>query len=204
MLRRRWLLVAALAACLVSCSRMPELPFKLPPKGLVFTVGMLGPPQTVLSTVGQTPQEAEVSANLYRPLWDYDPTWQAVPVLAADPPASALSEEGRTLTAKLRGTYLWSDGSPVQGGDFTTARLLSENPVGGRAEVDWSRSLEEVKTQQGLVSFKLAGFWPLGGLQIVPFPAQAAVRLKEPDPLAGYGRNPICCGPYTVSEWVGD
>lgn len=204
-MRRRWLLVATLALWLVSCSQLPELPPQLrpPPKGEILTVGMLGPIQTVLSTVGQTPEEREVSANLDRPLWDYDETWQLYPVLADDLPKSSLEPQARLLATRLRGTYLWSDGTPVQGSDFDTALHLAQLPTNGRLPVPWVRSVETLNMSQGVLTVRLQGFWPAGGLALVPFPTQASAQL-ESDPLGGYGHRPICSGPYVVTDWVGE
>lgn len=200
----RWLL-ALLLALAVGCSQFPDVPLlKPPPKGQTFTVGLLGLPQTVLSTVGQSPQEAEISANLYRPLFDYDESWKIVPVLALDPPTSRLTDENRSITTKLRGTYLWSDGTPVQGNDFETALHLAGDSARDRLEVDWSRSIERVTMQQGILTAHLRGFWPSGGLAIVPFPSQISPELKTNDPTHSYGRKPLSSGPYVITEWVGE
>lgn len=194
----RAILAAVLAvAGLTGCSYLPKVV-----KGQTFTVGMLGSARSVLSTVSQTPGEQEVSANLYRPLWDYDSSWRTVPGLAETEPKSKLNEDHRSLSTELA-TALWSDGEPLQGIDFDTGLRLAGKPEGGRAQVPWKRSVRDVEvTPDGLVA-NLNGFWPSGGLNLLPFPTQAAGKLGT-DPLSDYGHSPLSCGPYLVKEWVGE
>lgn len=54
-------------------------------------------------------------------LWSYDENNQPVPELAAEIPSAengGLSEDGKTITIKLRDDVTWSDGEPVTADDF--------------------------------------------------------------------------------------
>jgi peptide/nickel transport system substrate-binding protein len=53
--------------------------------------------------------------------WSFDPDGQPVPELAAEIPSTengGLSEDGQTITIKLRDDVTWSDGEPVTANDF--------------------------------------------------------------------------------------
>jgi hypothetical protein len=203
----RWLLVTLVAVWVSGCSQISDLPIKLPErrKGLTFTVGLLGRPQTALSLVAPTAQEAEVTAMLYRPLWDYDTTWQVVPVMAEAPPRFTFRSDGRAVETRLaQPAFHWSSQEPVQPNDFRTAQQLSSSsPPSGRARPLWSHSVASLNISQDSVRFQLQGFWPVGGLSIIPFPNSAAPLLKE-DPMGEYGHAPWSNGPFKVKSWEGD
>ncbi len=206
----RWLLVALVVVWVGGCSQISDLPLKLPErrKGLNFTVGLMGRPQTALSLVAPTAQEAELTAMLYRPLWDYDTSWQVVPVMAEAPPRFISRADGRTVETRLvanekKPTFHWSNQEPVQPDDFRTAQQLSSSGPPGRDRPFWSHSVASLNFSQDSMSFHLQGFWPVGGLSIIPFPSAAVPLLKE-DPLGGYGHAPLSNGPFKVKSWEGD
>lgn len=206
----RWLLVALVAVWVGGCSQISDLPIKLPErrKGLTFTVGLMGRPQTALSLVAPTTQEAEVTTMLYRPLWDYDTTWQVVPVMAEAPPRFTSRTDGRAVETRLivhegKPAFHWSSQEPVQPNDFRTAEQLSKSSPPGREKPFWSHSVASLNISQDAVRFQLQGFWPVGGLSIVPFPSAATPLLKE-DPMGVYGHAPWSNGPFQVTSWEGD
>lgn len=204
----RWLLVALVAVWVVGCSQVPDLKLPERRKGLIFTIGLMGRPQTALSLVAPTSQEAEVGTMLYRPLWDYDTTWQVMPVVADAPPEFKIRSDGRAvethlLTQEGRPGFLWSNQEAVQPIDFRAAQQLSSDPPAGRDKPLWSHSVASLNIAQDSVRFQLQGFWPNGGLSIVPFPNSAAPLLKD-DPMGQYGRAPWSNGPFKVESWAGE
>lgn len=204
----RWLLVALVAVWVGGCSQVPDLKLPERRKGLIFTVGLMGRPQTALSLVAPTSQEAEVVTMLYRPLWDYDTTWQVLPVMADAPPKFKIRSDGRAVETRLlthegRPSFLWSNHEPVQAIDFRTSQQLSSDPPAGRERPFWTHSVASLNIAQDSVRFQLQGFWPGGGLSIVPFPNSAAPLLKE-DPMGLYGRAPWSNGPFKLESWAGD
>ena len=69
-----------------------------------------------------------------KPVWTFDDNAQPVPVLAAEIPTlenGGLSEDGKTVTIKLRDDITWSDGEPLTADDFvfTYDMIMSDQNV---------------------------------------------------------------------------
>lgn len=69
-----------------------------------------------------------------KPVWTFDENAEPVPVLAAEIPTlenGGLSEDGKTVTIKLRDDITWSDGTPLTSEDFvfTYDMVMSDQNV---------------------------------------------------------------------------
>src|SRR5829696_8659959 len=69
-----------------------------------------------------------------KPAWNFDVDAQPVPVLAAEIPSlenGGLTEDGKTVTIKLRDDITWSDGEPLTSDDFvfTYDMIIAEENI---------------------------------------------------------------------------
>jgi oligopeptide transport system substrate-binding protein len=69
----------------------------------------------------------DVTANMFVPLLDYD--YETSEVLPAGATSWSISDDGMTYTFEIRGSWNWSDGTPVTAGDYEYAfkRIVDPN-----------------------------------------------------------------------------
>jgi peptide/nickel transport system substrate-binding protein len=148
--------------------------------------------------------------------WWFDENNEPYPSLVTEIPSvenGGLSEDGRTITLKLRDDIKWSDGEPITSADFKfTADMVMapENAVASQAPFDLVESLETPDAQTVVVTFKdpyapwLARlFGGISGHTILPqhilqpvFDAEGTLDTAE------YNKAPtVGCGPFLFDEW---
>jgi peptide/nickel transport system substrate-binding protein len=152
-------------------------------------------------------------------LWSFDENNQPVPELAAEIPSTengGVSEDGKTLTIKLRDDINWSDGTPLTADDFvfTYEMIISDkNVVQTRYPYeDFVVSVEAQDPQTIVVTFKepfaawLTNIFsgsPSAGQGVLPkhilqpvFEAEGTIDNAE------WNKAPtVGVGPFVFSEW---
>lgn len=143
--------------------------------------------------------------------WNYDENNVAYPYLVTELPSldnGGLSEDGKTITLKLRDDIVWSDGTPLTSADFAfTYNMVMDpnNTVSSTDPYDKVATLETPDAQTVVITFADAyapwlgtlwkGILPAHVLQPV-FDAEGNINEAE------WNSQPtVGCGPYTFSEW---
>ena len=143
--------------------------------------------------------------------WEYDDTNTPYPHLVAEMPSKAnggLSEDGLTITLKLRDNIVWSDGTPLTSADFkfTYDMVMADaNAVNSQYPYDALTSVEAPDPLTVVMNFAEpfaaweANFWhgilPAHVLQPV-FDAEGSIIEAE------WNLAPtVSCGPYKFGEW---
>ena len=91
--------------------------------------------------------------------WDFDENSEPIPVLVTEIPSAengGISEDGRTITFKLRDDLVWSDGIPLTSADFVFTYEMSVDPantVGTTYPYDQIESIEAPDPQTVVVTF---------------------------------------------------
>lgn len=152
-------------------------------------------------------------------LWSFDENNQPVPELAAEIPSpenGGVSEDGKTLTIKLRDDINWSDGEPVTADDFvfTYDMIMSDkNVVQSRYPYeDYVESVEAQDPQTVVVHFKEPfAAWLTNIFSGSPSAAQGVLPKHILQPVfdadgtidnAEWNKAPtVGVGPFVFSEW---
>ncbi len=143
--------------------------------------------------------------------WEYDDQNQAYPHLVAELPSAengGLSEDGLTITMKLRDNIVWSDGEPITSADFkfTYDMIMTDaNAVNSQYPYDALVSVEAPDPLTVVMNFAEpfaaweANFWhgilPAHVFQPV-FDAEGTIMNAEWNLAPTVG-----CGPYKFAEW---
>jgi len=151
---------------------------------------------------------ANVAADLVmRGLWVYDDEERFVPELAAEVPSrenGGISEDGKTITVKLREGVRWHDGKPVTAADvrFTYDAIMNpNNTIDTRYPYeDYIESIDTPDDFTVVIHFKqpFAGWWTM-------FPYVLPQHLLgdvESLDNAEFNRAPVGFGPFKFKEWV--
>ena len=143
--------------------------------------------------------------------WNFDENLEPIPVLVTEIPTSengGISEDGRTLTFKLRDDIVWSDGEPITADDFIFTyemNVAPGNTVSSTYPYDQVESIEAPDAQTVVVTFTepfapwLATLWhsilPAHVLRPV-FDADGTLDEAE------WNLAPtVSVGPYRFEEW---
>ena len=143
--------------------------------------------------------------------WTYDDQNAPVPVLVNELPSAengGISEDGKTITFKLRDDLVWSDGTPITADDFIFTYEMyidPNNTVSTQSPYDQMESVVAADPQTVVVTFTevyapwAATLWkgilPKHVLQPV-FEADGNLNAAE------YNRAPMVgCGPFNFAEW---
>ncbi|MDD5466642.1 MAG: peptide ABC transporter substrate-binding protein [Anaerolineales bacterium] len=143
--------------------------------------------------------------------WNFDENANPVPYLVTEMPSlenGGLSEDGKTITMKLRDDITWSDGTPLTSADFLFTYQMSidkNNAVASAYPYDQVLSMEAPDDTTVVMSFEepfaawQATFWkgilPAHVLQPV-YDAEGTIDNAE------WNLNPtVGCGPYLLAEW---
>ncbi|MEV6692050.1 ABC transporter substrate-binding protein [Micromonospora sp. NPDC051196] len=126
---------------------------------------------------------------------------QLVPALARELPA--FSEDGKTVTARLRDAVLFHDGTPLTARDvvFTYQAVLDEKVDSTlRSDLDMLASVAAPDDATVVFTLRYAyvPFLQRLTLGIVPAAAFAGQDINK----AGFNRQPIGTGPYRVTSWT--
>jgi peptide/nickel transport system substrate-binding protein len=116
---------------------------------------------TTLSPLYQTQWFSVITTQFWnKSLWSFDPDNNPVPEIAAEIPSAengGLSEDGMTLTIKLRDDVNWSDGEPVTANDFVFTYdmyMADANTVASRYPYeDYVESMEATDDHTLVVHF---------------------------------------------------
>jgi ABC-type transport system substrate-binding protein/ABC-type amino acid transport substrate-binding protein len=148
--------------------------------------------------------------------WWFGENNTPVPNLVTEIPSSengGISEDGRTITLKLRDDIKWSDGTPITSADFKFTydmELADGNAVSSRAPYDLIETFETPDERTVAVTFTepyapwLAQlFSGIGGISIIPahilqpvFDEAGTIDTAE------WNKNPsVGCGPFVLEEW---
>ena len=148
--------------------------------------------------------------------WWFDDQNAPVPNLVTEIPSTengGISEDGRTITLKLREDIVWSDGTPITSADFkfTYDMLIADrNAVASRSPYDLIESLETPDERTVVVTFgKPYAPWlsslfaGSAGISIIPkhilepvFEAEGTIDTAEWNKFPAVG-----CGPFVLEEW---
>ncbi len=147
-----------------------------------------------------------------KPSWDFDENGQPVPVLAKEIPSlenSGLSEDGLTVTIKLRDDITWSDGEPVTADDyvFTYEMIMSDKntPLSRYPYENYVTSVVAQDPATVVITFnKPFAAW-LTSLFYWVLPKHVLQPVFESEGTldnAEWNRNPtVGVGPFMFSEW---
>ena len=147
-----------------------------------------------------------------KPSWDFDENGQPVPVLAKEIPSlenGGLSEDGLTVTIKLRDDITWSDGEPVTADDyvFTYEMIMSDKntPLSRYPYEDYVTSVVAQDPTTVVITFnKPFAAW-LTSLFYWVLPKHVLQPVFESEGTldnAEWNRNPtVGVGPFMFSEW---
>jgi len=143
--------------------------------------------------------------------WSYDDQNAPVPVLVTEMPSTenaGISEDGKTITLKLRDDIVWSDGEAITADDFVFTYEMTMDPnntVASQSPYDQMESVVAADPQTVVVTFTepfapwAATLWkgilPKHVLQPV-FEADGNINSAE------WNRAPMVgCGPFNFAEW---
>ena len=143
--------------------------------------------------------------------WNYDDNNEAYPYLVTELPSienGGLSEDGKTITMKLRDDIVWSDGEPLTSADFAfTYNMVMDanNTVASTDPYDKIAGLETPDPQTVVITFADAYAPWLGTLWKGLLPAHVLQPVFDADGNineAEWNTQPtVGCGPYTFAEW---
>lgn len=143
--------------------------------------------------------------------WNFNDQNEAYPYLLVEMPSTengGVSEDGKTITMKLRDDLVWSDGTPLTSEDFVFTYEMyvdKNNAVASAYPYDQVESMEAPDSQTVVMNFAepfapwQATFWkgiiPAHVLRPV-YEAEGTVDNAE------WNLNPtVGCGPYILDEW---
>jgi len=149
--------------------------------------------------------------------WMFDDQNAAFPYLVTEIPTAdngGLTNEGRTITLKLRDDIVWSDGEPITSADFkfTYDMLMSDkNAVNTRSPYDQIESFETPDAQTVVITFPdpyapwlaLLFSGSTSGTPIIPqHILQPVFDAEGTLDTAAWNKAPtVGCGPFVFDEW---
>jgi len=175
------------------------------PEGEPIQLALYQEPESVNPYLSVATVANIVSTLVYEALLDIAPDGEFIPVLAAEVPSVAnggLSEDGLTITYKLREGVLWADGEPFTSADvkFTWDAIMDEsNAVVSRAGYEDIASIETPDDLTVVVNFdKLYAPALLLFEYIIPQQGFGGTAMTGSE----FNRTPFGTGPFMVSEWA--
>ena len=172
----------------------------------VVTMGIYQEPETLNTYIGVQTVITYVHKPFAEYLIDVNDKGEYVPVLVSEVPSVAnggVSEDGLTITYKLKKGVKWSDGQPFTSADvkFTWEALVNpKNLVKSRSGYELIESVETPDDHTAVVKYKeyyapyLTRFAPV-------LPKHILGELENMND-APYNRMPVGTGPFRVTEWV--
>jgi peptide/nickel transport system substrate-binding protein len=172
----------------------------------VVTMGIYQEPETLNTYIGVQTVITYVHKPFAEYLIDVNEKGEYVPVLLSEVPSVAnggVSEDGLTITYKLKKGVKWSDGQPFTSADvkFTWEALVNpKNLVKSRSGYELIESVETPDDHTAVVKYKeyyapyLTRFAPV-------LPKHILGELENMND-APYNRMPVGTGPFRVTEWV--
>lgn len=159
--------------------------------------------------------------SVLAPIYECQAWWfgednEPIPSLVTEIPSKdngGISEDGRTITLKLRDDIQWSDGNPITSADFKFTYdmvMADKNTVASRAPFDQVESFETPDERTVVVTF----IEPYAPWLATLFGGQAGASLVPKQVLqpvfdqdgtidnAEWNKAPtVGCGPYVFKEW---
>ncbi len=172
----------------------------------VVTMGIYQEPENLNTYIGVQTVITYVHRPFAEYLIDVNEKGEYVPVLAAEVPSvenGGVSEDGLTITYKLKKGIQWSDGQPFTSADvkFTWEALINpKNLVKSRSGYELIESVETPDDHTAVVKYKeyyapyLTRFAPV-------LPKHILGKLDNMND-APYNRMPVGTGAFRVTEWV--
>lgn len=188
-------------------SAPPAQPTSAPTgQGSTLNIAMYQEPESLNPYLSVQTVVNVVAVTVMNSLLDIDPKGNFIPGLAAQVPTTengGISEDGLTLTYKLREGVKWADGTPFTSKDvkFTWDAIMDPaNVVNSRAGYEDIASIETPDDLTAVVKFKKL-YAP--ALTLFPYimPSNAfggGTTMKD----AAFNRQPFGTGPYRVTEWA--
>jgi peptide/nickel transport system substrate-binding protein len=172
----------------------------------VVTMGIYQEPENLNTYIGVQTVITYVHRPFAEYLIDVNEKGEYVPVLATEVPSvenGGVSEDGLTITYKLKKGVKWSDGQPFTSADvkFTWEALINpKNLVKSRSGYELIESVETPDDHTAVVKYKeyyapyLTRFAPV-------LPKHILGKLDNMND-APYNRMPVGTGAFRVTEWV--
>ena len=172
----------------------------------VVTMGIYQEPENLNTYIGVQTVITYVHKPFAEYLIDVNDKGEYFPVLAAEVPTVAnggVSEDGLTITYKLKKGVKWSDGQPFTSADVKYTWEAIANPknlVKSRSGYELIESVETPDDHTAVVKYKeyyapyLTRFAPV-------LPKHILGKLDNMND-APYNRMPVGTGPFRVTEWV--
>ncbi|MDR7420614.1 MAG: ABC transporter substrate-binding protein, partial [Armatimonadota bacterium] len=171
-----------------------------PRRGGTLRIAQIGEPPTLdnsATTVGVT---SNIAVSIFETLFAFDTNWVPRPLLAE---SSAISQDGRTHTIKLRQNVLFHNGREMTAEDVA-ASLIRWGKVGSRGAVVFQQVESVRATDKYTVVIQLKEpFAPLYAFLALPS-SMAAIMPKEIADAAPAGpvTEYVGTGPYRFVEWI--
>lgn len=213
----------ALSACGPATPAAPTTPAAQPTQAAQATQAAPAFKGTVTITFTQQPDNlnpmytdmffAGILREFYlKPAWTFDENANAVPVLAKEIPSvsnGGLSEDGKTVTIKLRDDITWSDGQPLTADDFvfTYEMIVSDKnvPLSRYPYEEFVASVTAPDKTTVVVNFKQPFAPWLTRLFFYVLPKHILQPVFEAEGTidnAAWNRNPsVGVGPFVLAEW---
>jgi peptide/nickel transport system substrate-binding protein len=143
--------------------------------------------------------------------WDWDDTDSPHPVLVAELPSlenGGISEDGKTITLKLRDDIVWSDGEPITSDDFVFTHAMFTDPanaVNSTYPYDQFTSIEAPDERTVVITFDEPFVPWMASIFVEILPAHVLRPVFEAEGSldeAEWNYAPtVGCGPYVFTEW---
>jgi peptide/nickel transport system substrate-binding protein len=161
-------------------------------------------PETLNLALSNAWITGQVAWAIVEGLVDVGPDGNYRPLLAEELPslaAGTVSEDGLSVTWKLRGGLEWNDGQPVTSADvrFTWQAILASGI--DKSGYDRIANVETPDDRTAVVRYETFYADYLGQFKYL-LPAHAGAPGTMPD--WAYNRNPIGTGPFMLDEWIVD
>ncbi len=170
--------------------------------GGTLTLALAEDPDALDPTLARTLVGREVFINMCEKLYDVDEKLELIPQLATELPA--VTDEGKTVTIKLRDDAVFNDGTPMDAAAVKTS-LDRHRTLEGSARTGDLAAVKSVEVvDPTTVVLRLTQAY-------APLTAQLADRagmIMSPKQLQAlgdqFGTNPVCVGPFSfVSRTAG-
>ncbi|MBS9717544.1 ABC transporter substrate-binding protein [Pseudohalocynthiibacter aestuariivivens] len=142
-----------------------------------------------------------VAPKIYDGLFDYDTDLQIVPSLAE---SYEVSEDGKTVTFKLRQGVVWHDGAPFTSADvaFTVMDVLKQVHPRGPNSFREVTSIDTPDDYTAVFNLENPAPYMLRALSVYESPMVPKHLLEGQDPRnSDLATNPVGTGPFRFVEW---
>jgi peptide/nickel transport system substrate-binding protein len=168
-------------------------------KEAILRVGWSSEPDTMNPLVTYSTEALEVLNLVYDKLLDYDANFKTIPSLAEE---WTYSEDGLTLTFKLRQGVKWQDGTPFTAEDAAfTYNLVKDNELGLAAV--WVKHITSAVAKDEN-TLELTFDTPQSvnpGLAVIILPKHLWSSMSVDEIQTFANDKPIGTGPYRFKEW---